>query len=223
MSSKTNNYLSPPRAQHINPEHSVPLSPPARPPFAHYHSSNSVLPATPRTPYPPEPHPPAQQSSTTLPPPTTSRSTPLKPYLGLSARIILTTLSPTLLPLILTICHLIYNRSSTESLADSLRDSLLSACGGLATGAASLSTMPRYLAMQTNEQAVRATQATILAVGSALIDCVTIIEVVVIFIVNTYRSLLMCTLELAVRGSLEVVIGAVQTVRSNFAFVRRLG
>ena len=73
-------------------------------------------------------------------------------------------------------------------------------------------TMPRYLAMQTNEQAVLATQATILAVGAALQDCVTIIEVVVIFIVDTYRSMLLCTIELAVRGTLEVFIAGVQTV-----------
>jgi hypothetical protein len=124
----------------------------------------------------------------------------------------LTTLSPCLLPFILTIAHLIYNRSSTESLANSLRASLLSACAGIATGAATLQTLPRYLAMQTNDQAVRATQASILAIGSALGDCVTIIEAVVTFMVDTYRSMLLCTIELAVRGTLEVLIGAVKTV-----------
>lgn len=66
--------------------------------------------------------------------------------------------------------------------------------------------------MQTNEQAVRATQASILAIGAALGDCVSIIEAVVIFIVETYRSMLMCTIELVVRGTLEVMIGAVQNV-----------
>lgn len=66
--------------------------------------------------------------------------------------------------------------------------------------------------MQTNDQAVRATQASILAMGSALGDCVTIIEAVVTFMVDTYRSMLLCTIELAVRGTLEVLIGAVKTV-----------
>lgn len=66
--------------------------------------------------------------------------------------------------------------------------------------------------MQTNEQAVRATQASILAIGAVLGDCVTIIEVVVTFIVDTYRSLLLCTIELVVRGTLEVVIEAVKQV-----------
>ena len=194
-------HLALPRQDYINPEYTVPLTPHTRPPFSHYQSS-STLPHTPHTPFPPL----ASPSRMAKP------STRLQPYLGLPARLLLTTLSPALLPLILTIAHLIHNRSSTASLAASLRGSLLSACSGLATGAAGLLTMPRYLAMQTNEQAVRATQVSILAIGSALGDCVTIIEVVTIFIVETYRSMLMCTIELVVRGTLEVMIGAVQTV-----------
>ena len=194
-------HLLPPRQDYINPEYTVPLTPHTRPPFSHYQSS-STLPNTPHTPFP-QPSGPARSAMA---------STRLKPYLGLPARLLLTTFSPALLPLILTIAHLIHNRSSTASLAASLRASLLSACSGIATGAAGLLTMPRYLAMQTNEQAVRATQASILAIGSALGDCVTIIEVVVIFIVETYRSMLLCTIELVVRGTLEVLIGAVQTV-----------
>ncbi|ORY24192.1 hypothetical protein BCR39DRAFT_582344 [Naematelia encephala] len=193
-------HLAPPRPGFINPEDTVPLSPPHRPPFAHYHSSTS-LPATPRTPYPPSNIPSQPTSSSTL-----------TPYLTLPPRLLLTTLSPALLPLILTIAHLIANRSSTASLASSLKSSVLSACAGLATGAASLQTMPRYLAMQTNAAAIQAGQATIIGIGTALMDVVTILEVVLNFMVDTYRSMLMCTIELAVRGTLEILIGAVQTI-----------
>lgn len=59
---------------------------------------------------------------------------------------------------------------------------------------------------------VRAAQATIRGVGSVLMDVVTVVEVVVIFMLDTYRSLLMCTIELAVRGTLELMIGAVKGV-----------
>lgn len=200
-------HLAPPRPGYLNPEYVVPLSPADRPPFSRYHSS-STIPNTPRTPYPP-----AAQTSQMVG--FTPRSGGLMPYLTLPPRLLLTTLSPALLPLILTIAHLIQNRSSTESLAASLRSSLLSACSGLAKGAASLQTIPRYLAMQTNEEVVRATQASILALGSLLMDCITIIETVVGFIVDTYRSLLMCTLELAIRGTLEVLIAAVREVSSQ--------
>jgi hypothetical protein len=116
------------------------------------------------------------------------------------------------LPLVLSIAHLLQNRSSTASLADTLRASLLSACAGLAKGAASLQTLPRYIAMKTNEQMIRTSQAMILAVGTGLMDIITIINVVVEFMVDTYRSMLLCTIELAVRGTLEVMIEAIRTV-----------
>ncbi|EIW65808.1 hypothetical protein TREMEDRAFT_35889 [Tremella mesenterica DSM 1558] len=199
-------YLRPPRPNFVNPDHVIPLSPPPRPPFARYHTA-STLPSTPHTPFPP--------SEKTPPPPPPSESTGLTPFLGLSPRLILATLSPALLPLILTIAHLIQTRSSTASLAASLKSSILSACDGLAQGAASIQMLPRYLAMQTNDEVVRATQASILAIGAGLIDCVTIIETVVGFIVDTYRSMLLCTIQLAIQGTLEVVIGAVQVISDN--------
>ena len=68
--------------------------------------------------------------------------------------------------------------------------------------------------MQTNEQMIRVTQGMIKATGMGLIHMVTIIETVVIFVINTYRSLLVCTIELAVRGTLELMIGAVRGVSS---------
>lgn len=66
--------------------------------------------------------------------------------------------------------------------------------------------------MQTNQEAIRATQASILAIGTMLMDAIAIIEAVVNFIIDTYRSMLLCTIELAVRGTLGILISAVQTV-----------
>jgi hypothetical protein len=66
--------------------------------------------------------------------------------------------------------------------------------------------------MQTNDEVVRATQASILAIGTALIDCIIIVEAVVTYIANSYRSMLLCTIELAVRGTLDIMIGIVQLV-----------
>lgn len=209
----SNNHLAPPQAGYINPDHIVPLSPAIRPPFQHYHST-STLPPTPHTPYPGQPGASARSSHSAS---AAYQSTPLRPYLTLAPRLLLATISPALLPLVLSIAHLIQNRSSTASLADTLRASLLSACAGLAKGAASLQTLPRYIAMKTNEQMIRTSQAMILAVGAGLMDIITIINVVVEFMVDTYRSLLLCTIELAVRGTLEVVIEAVRTVSLRLA------
>jgi hypothetical protein len=49
----------------------------------------------------------------------------------------------------------------------------------------------------------------------------TIMEKVIEFMIDMYRSLLMCTIEFVVRGSLAVLIGAVNTVSGfGFLFVR---
>lgn len=206
----SNNHLAPPQAGYINPDHVVPLSPAIRPPFQHYHST-STLPPTPHTPYPGQ-SAGARSSHMTTTSTGAYQSTPLRPYLTLAPRLLLASISPALLPLVLSIAHLLQNRSSTASLADTLRASFLSACAGLAKGAASLQTLPRYIAMKTNEQMIRTSQAMILAVGAGLMDIITIINVVVEFMIDTYRSLLLCTIELAVRGTLEIMIEAVRTV-----------
>ncbi|KAL7421046.1 plasma membrane fusion protein prm1 [Cryptotrichosporon argae] len=195
-------YLAPPKASFVNPDHVIPISPPPRPPFQHYLSSET-LPATPRTPW--------AAASTSSP----GSPRQLRPFLSLVPRLLLTTVSPCLLPLILTIAHLIQTRSSTATLASELKSVLSSACSGIATGAASLVSLPRYLAMQTNDEVVRTTQASILAIGAALIDCITIIEEVITFIVDTYRSVLLCTIELAVRGTLDILIYVVEVISDS--------
>ncbi|GMK56113.1 hypothetical protein CspeluHIS016_0211690 [Cutaneotrichosporon spelunceum] len=136
----------------------------------------------------------------------------LKPFLGLGPRLWLTAFNPGFLPLIFTIASVAATRKSTNELAVQLKSSVLDACDQIAAGAGTLQALPRYLAMQTNAEALRTSRATVLAVGKALMDCITVIEVVLNFIVDTYRSLLLCTIQLVVQGSLELLIGTVQTI-----------
>lgn len=140
------------------------------------------------------------------------RDDELKPFLGLAPRLWLTAFNPGFIPLIFTIAQIAATRKSTNELAAQLKQGVLDACAQIAAGAGSLQALPRYLAMQTNAEVLRATRATVLAVGSALMDCITVIEVVLNFIVDTYRSLLLCTIQLVVQGSLDLLISAVQTV-----------
>jgi hypothetical protein len=136
----------------------------------------------------------------------------LKPFLGLAPRLWLTAFNPGFLPLIFTIASVAATRKSTNELAAQLKNSVLDACAQIAAGAGTLQALPRYLAMQTNAEVLRATRATVLAVGSGIMHSITVIEVVLNFIVDTYRSLLLCTIQLVVTGSLELLISAVQTV-----------
>lgn len=88
----------------------------------------------------------------------------------------------------------------------------MAACNGIASGASSLQVLPRYMAMQTNREVLRATRAVALSVGTLLMDCLTIIEKVVGFILDMYRSLLLCTIQLIVQATMEFVISAVDKV-----------
>lgn len=136
----------------------------------------------------------------------------LRPFLGLYPRLLLSALSPALLPIIFTIAHLAATRTSSQALAQKLKDGVLDACASLAGGASALQTLPRYLAMQTNREVIRGSRAAVLGVGLGLMYLITAIEKVVIFIVDAYRSLLLCTVELVVNASLDLLIAAVSVV-----------
>lgn len=142
----------------------------------------------------------------------TLHSNGLRPFLGLGPRMLLTTLSPALLPLIFTVVHLLVTRSNTERLAATLKEKIQAACQGIATGAGSLQAIPRYLAMQTNKEVIRAARATVMAAGEVLIISLTIIEKVIDAIIALYRSLFLCTLQLAVQASIDALIKAVGLV-----------
>lgn len=141
-----------------------------------------------------------------------ARSDGLRPFLGFGPRVLLTTISPALLPLVFTVVHLIATRSSTQKLASTLKDKVMAACNGIANGAGGLQAVPRYLAMQTNKEILRATRATVMAAGEVLMVCLTIIEKVIGFIIDMYRSLLLCTIQLVVHTAMAVIVGAIDLV-----------
>ncbi|WOO78570.1 Plasma membrane fusion protein PRM1 [Vanrija pseudolonga] len=176
-----------------------PLTPPAPLHPGYYDEQrNSALPPTPHTPF---------VERRPLPP------TPgLRPYLSLGPRLLLSVFSPALIPLMFTVAHLVQTRASTAALAASLKNDVMSACGGLATGASILQSIPRYLAMQTNAELLRAARQTVMGIGLALMDIILVIEAVLKFVIDMYRSLLMCVIQLVVQGTLSVLIGAVEAI-----------
>jgi hypothetical protein len=73
--------------------------------------------------------------------------------------------------------------------------------------------MPRFMALATNDQIIDAVNASMDAARDALILSLTIMEAIINFVVDTYRSTFLCFLELVVRGGLSLIIGATQEVR----------
>lgn len=73
--------------------------------------------------------------------------------------------------------------------------------------------MPRFMAIATNDQIVDAVNSTMNGARDALILALTIMETVINFLVDIYRSTFLCFLELVVGGGLSLIIGATQEVR----------
>lgn len=72
--------------------------------------------------------------------------------------------------------------------------------------------MPRVMAIATNEQFVDAVNGSLNGVRYVLTTSLTVMEAIINFIVDLYRSTLLCFLELVVRGGLSIILGAVQEV-----------
>lgn len=71
------------------------------------------------------------------------------------------------------------------------------------------------MAIATNEQISDAVNGTMNAARAALILSLTIMETIINFLVDIYRSTFLCFVELIVRGGLSVLISAVQDVRTS--------
>lgn len=88
----------------------------------------------------------------------------------------------------------------------------MTSCKAAEQAATSAASMPRIMAVATNEQFVDAVNATLRGARYVLTTSLTIMEAVINFIIDLYRSTLLCFLELVVRGGLSILIGAVQEV-----------
>jgi hypothetical protein len=140
------------------------------------------------------------------------RSTTLTPYLQLSHLLSLTWLAYPILSLLFVAFRLQLSSDSAQNAVDSAKDNLLASCRAAEKAATAAASMPRYMAIATNEQIASAVNGTMNAARAALILALTVMEVIINFIVDLYRSTFLCFLELVVRGGLSILIGAVQEV-----------
>ena len=96
---------------------------------------------------------------------------------------------------------------------NSAKGDLLSSCQAAQQAASAAASMPRFMAIATNDQIVDAVNSTMNGARDALILALTIMETVINFLVDIYRSTFLCFLELVVGGGLSLIIGATQEVR----------
>ncbi|KAI0687893.1 hypothetical protein BC835DRAFT_1419600 [Cytidiella melzeri] len=142
------------------------------------------------------------------------RSTTLTPYLQLPHLLSLTWLAYPILSLLFVAFRLQLSSASAQSAVDSAKDTLLTSCQAAEKAATATASMPRYMATATNARIADAVNDTMNGARAALVLSLTVMEAIINFIVDTYRSTFLCFLELVVRGGLSILIGAVQELNN---------
>jgi hypothetical protein len=137
----------------------------------------------------------------------------IKPYLELPHLISLAWLAYPILSLLFIAFRLQASASSSQDAVASAKDNLLRSCLAAEKAATSTASMPRFMAVATNAQIADAVNGTLNAARATLVLSLTVMETVINFIIDLYRSTFLCFLELVVRGGLSILISAVKEVR----------
>lgn len=136
----------------------------------------------------------------------------LQPWLGLRARMFLSPISVALISLLLVASRLIMSSSDIDDSVSSAKTKLLSSCTAVEHTASLAASFPHFLAGTTNAQLAKSVTATVHGAGRVFDLSITAIEKILIYIVDSYKSLFLCFMELLVRGSLAVLMEAVQLI-----------
>lgn len=136
----------------------------------------------------------------------------LKPFLGLPSRLILSSISIPLISLLFVGFRLLSSsRDASDSVATT-KTKLLTACHAAEHTASLAASLPHFLAAGANAQLAQSITATVHGAARVFELSLTAIEKILTYIVDSYRSLFLCFMELLVRGSLAVLIEAVQLI-----------
>lgn len=113
----------------------------------------------------------------------------LMPYLGLRARISLAWLSYPILIILLIVIQLILTLASLEDgRLDSKRE-LSASCAGLEAAASLATSLPHFMAQQTNQFIISRATDIVHGLASVLDLSLQAIQAIVLYVVDTYRSL----------------------------------
>lgn len=142
----------------------------------------------------------------------TRETTTLTPYLTLPYILSLTWLAYPIISLLFVAFRLQISSDSAQDFVANAKSDLLTSCSAAEKAATAAASLPRYMAIGTNKQIASAVNGTMNAARATLVLSLTILEGIINFAIDIYRSTFFCFLELVVRGGLSVLIGAVQEV-----------
>ena len=139
-------------------------------------------------------------------------STSLKPYLELPHLLSLAWVAYPIISLLFVVFRLQSDANSAQSSVQSAKDTFLASCKAAEGAASSAASFPKYMALAVNHQFTDAVNGTLNGARDALVLSLTVMEAIINFLVDIYRSTFLCFIELIVRGTLSVLISAVQEV-----------
>src|SRR5689334_1850403 len=117
------------------------------------------------------------------PPPTyDTHSTQLRPYLQLPHLLSLTWLAYPILSLVFVIFRLQNSLSSSQDAVTTAKADLLASCRAAEKAATAAASMPRYMALATNERIASAVNDSMNAARAALVLALTVMEAIINFI-----------------------------------------
>lgn len=134
------------------------------------------------------------------------------PYLQLPHLLSLTWLAYPIISLIFVAFRLQLSLASAENGLNTARNDILSSCNAAQKAATGTASLPRYLAMTSNRQFADAANGSMEAARAALILSLDVLETTLNFIIDFYRSTLLCFIGLVIEGGFSLVSGAVEAV-----------
>ncbi|KAK4700564.1 hypothetical protein P7C70_g5681, partial [Phenoliferia sp. Uapishka_3] len=135
---------------------------------------------------------------------------PLAPYLGSRANLSLFWLTQTFLALLLLAISLYLLLVSIPYLVKDAKQVFTSACHGAEDAADVVVSLPHYLADNVNELNAKAVNLVTTGAKDGLDFGLLAIQEIALFMIDLYRSLFLCLLDLVVHGSLDLVIAGVK-------------
>jgi len=139
-------------------------------------------------------------------------NTTLRPYLQLPYLLSLTWLAYPIISLIFVIFRLQLSSQSAQVAVANAKGDLLTACQAAEQAATAAASAPRYMAIATNQLFADSINGSMNDARAALILALTVMEAIINFLIDIYRSTFLCFLELIVGGALALLIAAVQEV-----------
>ncbi|KAK4047488.1 plasma membrane fusion protein prm1 [Microbotryomycetes sp. JL201] len=136
----------------------------------------------------------------------------LEPYLGPRAILSQSWLSQPLLSLLLVFVSLAFVLTSIKPATEDAKLSLEAACRGTEQAANVVVSLPHFMADSLNEINSKAVDHAISGAATVIDLVLVAITQIVLFAIDVYKSLFLCLMDLAVHGSLTLLIQAAQEV-----------